>query len=80
MAEFIPEIAWTEFKKLKPEQLRKMKSCEVYFNCEYQFTFVNGHTEPAGFLRKMTEHHCLTANAVGGKTIEEILEAQVAPV
>ena len=80
MGEFIPEITITDFKKLKAYQLKELKSCEIYSDGEYLFTFVNGKTEPAGFLRKQTEHSCLTANAVGGKTIEEILEAEVANI
>lgn len=80
MAEFIPEISITEFKKLKAYQLKELKSCEVYSDGEYLFTFVNGHTEPAGFLRKQTENHCLTANALLGKTLEEILGAGLATV
>ena len=80
MAEFLPEISITEFKKLKAYQLKRLKSCEVYSDGEYLFTFVNGLTEPSGFLRKQTEYRCLTANAVGGKTLEEILEAEYAPV
>lgn len=80
MAEFIPMISITEFKKLKAWQLRQMKSCEVYSDGEYLFTFVNGNLEPVGFLRKQTENNCLNANACGGKTIEEILGVEVASV
>ena len=74
MAEFIPSYNFTEFKKLRPEQLRRLKSCEITFYGEYLFTFVNGSTEPSGFLRKQTEYNCQTANAVGGETFEQILE------
>ena len=74
MADLIPEITWTEFKKLRPEQLRRLKSCEVTFNYDYLFTFVNGHTEQSGYLRTQSEYNCQTANAVGGETLEDILE------
>ena len=80
MAEFIAEITITDFKKLKVHQLKELKSCEVYADGEYLFTFVNGHTEPVGSLRKQAEYNCLAANACGGKTMEEILEADLAPV
>lgn len=80
MSEFIPEITISEFKKLKVHQLKQLKSCEVYADGEYLFTSVNGNLEPAGFLRKQTENHCLTANALSGKTLEEILGAELVPV
>ena len=73
MAEFIPEIGITQFKKLTPEQLRRLKSCEVTCDGEYLFTFVNGNTEPSGFLKTQTEYKCQTANAVGGESLEEVL-------
>ncbi len=41
---------------------------------EYLFTFVNGWVEPSGFLKTQAEYNCQTANAVGGKTLQEILE------
>lgn len=75
MADLIPNLTWTEFKKLKPEQLREMKSCEVFYNCEYLFTFVNGNTESSGFLRTQSEFKCQLGNSVGGKYLEEILDA-----
>ena len=74
MAELIPNVTWTEFKKLKPDQLKRLKSCEITFNYEYLFTFVNGHTEQSGYLKTQAEYNCQTANAVGGETLEEILE------
>ena len=73
MADLIPNITWTEFKKLKPEQLERLKSCEVTYNYEYLFTFVNGKTEASGYLRTQAEYNCQTANSVGGETLEEIL-------
>ena len=76
MAEFVPEYKWTDFLKVqKLGRLKELKSGEVYFNCEYLFTFVNGHTEATGYLRKQSEYNCQTANSVGGLTLEEILEA-----
>lgn len=80
MGEFIPSIGFTVFRTLKAEQLRRLKSAEVTFNGEYLFTFVNGMTEPSGYLRKQSEYSCQTANAVGGETLAQILEAEHAPV
>jgi len=80
MSDLIPQINFTDFKKLKAEQLRRLKSCEVFFNSDYLFTFVNGDTEPSGYLRTQTEFKAQTANAVGGETLEQILEADLASV
>ena len=71
----IPEYRWTDFLKVaKLGRLEELKSGEVTFNGAYLFTFVNGHTEASGYLRTRSEYNCCDANAVGGKTIEEILE------
>ena len=80
MSELLREISITEFKKLKAYQLKRLKSCEVYSDGEYLFTFVNGDLEPSGYLRKHTEYSCVNANACGGKTIEEIMEVNLASV
>ena len=80
MADLIPNLTWTEFKKLKPEQLKRMKSCEVFYDYEYLFTFVNGNAEPSGFLRAQSEFKCQTSNAISGQTLEEILGEVECPV
>ena len=80
MAELIPSISFTEFRKLKAEQLRRLKSAEITFNGEYLFTFVNGMLEPSGYLRTQTEYNCQTANAIGGKSLEEVWEKEIAAV
>jgi hypothetical protein len=80
MSEFIPSYTITEFRKLKAPELKRLKSCEVTSDGEYLFTFVNGYTEPSGYLRNHTANLCQTANAVGGETLEQILESKCAPV
>ena len=74
MATLIAEMTITEFRKLKARQLKRLKSCEIISEGEYLFTFVNGMTEPSGYLRKQTEYNAQAANAVGGETLEQILE------
>jgi len=77
----IPEYKWTDFQKVaKLGRLGELKNGEVTFNGEYWFTFVNGHTEASGFLRTQTEYNCQTANAVGGISMEEILNESNIPV
>ena len=74
MATLIPTITITEFKQLKVNQLKRLKSCEVYADGEYLFTFVNGFADTSGYLRNQTEDKCQAANAVTGETLEEILK------
>ena len=79
MATLIPEITISDFRKLKVPQLKRLKSCEITSDGEYLFTFVNGMTEPSGYLRTQTEYNCQTANAVGGESLEDILK-EILPV
>ena len=74
MAELIASISFTEFKKLKAEQLRRLKSYEITFNGEYWFTFVNGNIGESGYLRTQVEYLAQTTNAVGGESLEEVME------
>ena len=76
MASLIPNVSITEFKKLKPEQLKALKSCEVTSNGSYLFTFVNAKT---GYIKNSVENLAQLSNAVGGKTIAEVVEEN-APV
>lgn len=80
MSEFIPSISFTEFNKLKADQLKRLKCYEVTFNGEHLFIFVNGKTEPSGYLQTQTEYNGQTANAVGGETLEQILGVSLAEV
>jgi hypothetical protein len=77
MSTLIPQLTITEFRKLKVPELKRLKSCEIFSDGEYIFTFVNGSVETSGFLRTQTEYQCQTANAVAGKTLEDILKQVV---
>ena len=77
MATLIPNITISEFKKLKAGQLKELSSCEVFSDGEYLFTFINAQTD---FIRTKAEYLSQRGNAVGGKTIEEILEVEVADI
>ena len=78
MATLIPQLTISEFKKLKVPELKRLKSCEIYSDGEYLFTFVNGGVDASGFLRLQTEYKCQTANGISGETLEQILELEVA--
>ena len=73
MATLIPQLAITEFRKLRVTELKRLKSCEIYSDGEYLFTFVNGGVDTSGYLRLQTENRCQTANGVCGETLEQIL-------
>jgi len=72
MSELIQSVSLTEFRKLKPHELKELKSCEVTFNGEYLFTFINAQTD---YIRVHSEYMAEISNTVGGKTLEEITEA-----
>jgi len=73
VATLIPQLAITEFRKLRVTELKRLKSCEIYSDGEYLFTFVNGGVDTSGYLRLQTENRCQTANGVCGETLEQIL-------
>ena len=76
VATMIPEYKWTDFLKVqKMGKLTELASGEVMFNCEYLFTFLNGNLETSGHIRTKAEYMALSSNTLGGKTIEEILDA-----
>jgi len=77
MATLIPNITISEFKKLKASQITELKSCEVYSDNEYLFTFVNSNND---YVRTQAEYLALKSNTIGGKAIEEILEVEDAPL
>ena len=77
MATLIAEMTVTEFRKLKVPELKRLKSCEIYSDGEYLFTFVNGGVDTSGYLRLQTENRCQIANGVSGETLEQILKQEL---
>lgn len=73
MATLIPEISLTEFRKLKAEQLRRLKSCEVTSDGEYLFTFLNPNSE---YIRAQAEYKAQLSNSVGGEDLVDILSKE----
>ena len=66
----IPTVTITDFKKLKAHELKRLKTCEVFADGEYLFTFVNAQT---GFIREQAKELGVLGNPIKGETIEEIL-------
>jgi len=71
MSELIQSISLTEFRKLKPHELKLLKSCEVTFNGEYLFTFINAQTD---YIKVQSEYMAEMSNTIGGKSLEEVTE------
>lgn len=74
MATLIPQMSISEFKKLKVPELKRLKSCEIYSDGEYLFTFVNAQTD---YIRIQTEYLAQLGNSVKGETLEQILKQEV---
>lgn len=77
MAELIASISFTEFRKLKAHQLRRLKSAEITFNGEHLFTFINPTTD---YVKLQAESLAQLGNTVGKETLEQILEETHASV
>ena len=77
MSTLIPNVTISEFKKLKAQQIKRLKSCEVYSDGKLLFTFVKPVND---YIRVQAEYLSQKANSIDGQTIEEILEAEHAPV
>jgi hypothetical protein len=75
----IQEISITDFKKLKPEQIRELKSVSITSNGEYLFTAVippvNAGMSITDTIKTEAEHLAYRGNTVGGKTYEEVTNA-----
>jgi hypothetical protein len=69
MSTLIPNCSLTEFKKLRAEELRRLKSCEVFADGEYLFTFINPASD---YIRVQAEGLGVKGNAVGGEDLQGI--------
>jgi len=72
MATLIPNVNKSEFFKLKVNELKDIKSCEIFADGEYLGTWINAKTD---FIKSKAEYMAQLSNAIGGKTIEQIKEA-----
>lgn len=75
MAENIPEISISDFKRLRVHELRRLKSCEVFADGVYLFTFINPYTD---YIRLQTEGFAFLSNTQGGEDMESILQKEAA--
>lgn len=73
MSTLIPSYSLSEFKKLKAGQIRKLKSCELTSDGEYVCTIVVPQTD---YIRLQVENLAQLGNAVGGKTLEQIISKE----
>ena len=70
MAEFISEISFTEFKKLKAGELKQLQSFAIISDGEYLMTIIIPQTD---FIKTQVEYLAQLSNSVGGKEIKELL-------
>lgn len=72
MSDLIPTVNWTDFLKVaKLGKLRELKSCEIFFNSEYLFTFISPQND---HIRIKAEYDSMVSNSIGGISIEDILK------
>lgn len=71
MATLIPEVSLTDFRHLKVWQLKQLKSCEVFADGQYLFTFIRPQTD---YIRVQSENTAQLGNGVGGKDLVDIKE------
>jgi len=69
MSELIPTYKLSDFKKLKADELKRLKTAEIIADGEYLFTFVNPNSD---YIKVQTEYLGQLSNSVGGETLEEI--------
>lgn len=72
MESLIPQISISRFKRLRADELGRLKTCEVFADGEYLFTFVNAQT---GYIREQAKHLGVLGNPMRGETLEEILNS-----
>jgi hypothetical protein len=75
MSEYVPEITFTEFKKLKAREIKEMKSYEVYSDGELLFIAMIPHGDfiAKGYTIDNSRVLATKANANGGKDYEEVI-------
>ena len=73
MSDLIPEITISEFKRLKVNELKQLKSCEITSDGEYLFTYINPNTD---YVKIQAEYLAQKSNSIGGKSIDELLAAK----
>ena len=70
MSELIPSYTITEFRSLKVPQLKRLKSCEIFSDGEYLFTFIRPNTD---YIKLSVENLGQLSNSVRGEELDDIL-------
>ena len=71
MSTLIPNYPVSDFKKLKANELKRLKSCEVTSDGKYLFTFINAQTD---YIRIQTESLAVLSNSQAGEDLEKIIK------
>lgn len=82
MSGLIPQIALSDFRKLKASQVRDLKACEVMADGMHLFTAVIPHNDVVSstYIRTQAEYLALKANMVGGLDPCEFIDKEKAVV
>lgn len=80
MSTLIPSITFTELKKMRAVELRKLKSVEVTSDGEYLFTAIipHGDMTATDYARVQAEYLSVKTNITGG--VDPVREEASAPV
>lgn len=65
----IPEIPITQFKKLRVEEIKQLKSCVLTSDGEYVCTLI---VPTVDAIQVQAEHLGVRSNSVGGKDLSEL--------
>jgi len=74
VAEFIPEISFSEFKKLKASELRELKSFAVTSDGKHLMTVIIPQTD---YIQVHAEYLAQLSNSAGGKELEDVKQEAV---
>ena len=71
MGEFLPDVPLSEFRRLKVEQVRQLKSVNITGDGEYLCTVIIPNSQ---YIKVQTDYMGELSNAVGGKDIADVIE------
>ena len=77
MADIIPSYSISEFRKLRVDQVRRLKSAEITSDGEYLFTFVNPTTD---YIKLQAENLGQLSNSIGKEPLEQLWGVEGATV
>lgn len=74
MATLIPTYSLSDFKRLKADQIRRLKSCEITSDGEYLCTIIMPTTD---YIKLQCENAGQLSNSLRGETLEQVMKQEV---